>query len=50
MLNDCDIINFTKINKLRWAGHVALMDKEITRRILNSNPSGQRGRGRPKLR
>ena len=35
MLNDCDIINFIKINRLRWAGHVARMDdKEITKRIL----------------
>ena len=51
MLNDCDIINFIKINRLRWAGHVARMDdKEIIKRILNSNPGGQRGRGRPKLR
>ena len=51
MLNDCDIINFNKINRLRWAGHVARMDdKEITKRILNSNPGGQRGRKRPKVR
>ena len=51
MLKDSDIINFIKINRLRWAGHVAWMDdKEIIKRILNSNPGGQRGRGRPKLR
>ena len=53
MMNDCDIIrpNYIKINRLRWAGHVARMDdKEITKSILNSNPGGQRGRGRPKLR
>ena len=49
MLNDCDIINFITKNRLRWAGHVARMgDKEITKRILNSNPGG--GRGKTKLR
>ena len=51
MLNDRDIINFIKINRLRWAGHVVRMDdKEITKRILNSYPGGQRGRGRLKPR
>ena len=51
MLNDCDLINLIKINRLRWAGHVGRMDdKEITKRMLNSNPGGQRGRGTPKLR
>ena len=50
MLNDYDIINFIKINRLRWEGLVARMDdKEITKRILNSNSGGQRERGKPKL-
>ena len=50
MFNNCDVINVIKINRLAWAGHVVWMDKEITKRILNSNPGGQRGRGRPRLR
>ena len=51
MLNDYVIINFININRLRWAGYVARMDdNEISKRLLTSNPGGQRGRGRPKLR
>ena len=45
------LINFIKINRLKWASHVAQMDdKEFTKQLLNSNPGGQWGRGRPKLR
>ena len=44
----CNVINSSR---LRWAGHVARMkENELPKKILCTNPGGQRERGRPKSR
>jgi hypothetical protein len=49
--NETDIVNVIKSSRLKWAGHVVRMDEnELPKKILWTNPGGQRGRGRPKSR
>lgn len=46
-----DVIQFIKVGRLRWAGHVARMSpEEPPRRILDERIYAKRGIGRPKLR
>ena len=46
-----DIICTIKIYRLRWAGHLIRMAEDRPAKIAyTSNPGGQRGRGRPKMR
>jgi hypothetical protein len=46
-----DLVKYTKINRLKWAGKVVRMDNNwITKRMINTRPEGKRGTGRPKLR
>jgi hypothetical protein len=46
-----DMITFIKVGRLKWAGHVLLMDQQRpAKRILNAKLKGTRRRGRPKLR
>jgi hypothetical protein len=41
-----DIVQFIKIGKLRWAGHVSRMDEErVPSRLLNAIPEGRRTQG-----
>lgn len=50
-LGEANVVGTVKVNRLRWAGHVARM--ESTRApliLLDNDPEGRRGRGRPKLR
>jgi len=42
---------FIILSRLRWAGHVIRQDDDdLSRRVLLSEPGGQRPRGRPRLR
>ena len=51
MYKELDIIGFIKIGRLQWAGHVMRMDESRpARRVLLSDPGGNRVRGRPKSR
>jgi len=51
LYNEPDTVNVIKSSRLRWAGHVAWMDKnELPKKILWTNPGGQCRRGRPKSR
>jgi len=44
-----DVIKITKINRLRWLGHVQRMDdNRIRKKILETRPEGKRSAGRPK--
>ena len=46
-----DIVTYTKINRLRWAGHVIRLEEQSpARRVLVAVVQGRRQRGRPKLR
>jgi len=45
------MVKVIESSRLRWAGHVVRMDdNELPRKILWTNPGGQRGSGRPKSR
>ena len=45
------IVTYTKINRLRWAGHVIRLEEQSpARRVLVAVVEGRRQRGRPKLR
>jgi hypothetical protein len=44
------IIRMIKSRRMRWAGHVARMEKRNADRILVGNPEGKRPLGRPRRR
>ena len=45
-----DIVEFCKLSRLRWEGHVIRQDDDdLSKRVL-SEPGGKRPRGRPRLR
>jgi hypothetical protein len=51
LFNDVDIIKRTKINRLRWAGHVVRREnKENIKRIRLVKPEGKMKKGRPRMR
>jgi hypothetical protein len=51
LYTDPDIVKFVKVQRLRWAGHIARMsDHEYTKRLTFSQPEGTRSRGRPRMR
>src|SRR5262249_27526650 len=46
-----DIVKKTKINRLRWLGHVQHMDdNRVPKKLLKTKPEGKRSAGRPKSR
>ena len=46
-----NIVQKIKVQRLRWLGHVYRMDDSAPpKKCLFTNPNGNRGRGRPKLR
>jgi hypothetical protein len=51
LFNEPDIVNYIKINRLGWAGHVISMGSNRTvKKVFNTKPVGIRKIGRPKLR
>jgi len=51
LYDEKDIVNFCKLSRMRWAGHVVRQDDgDLARRVLLSEPGGKRPRGRPRLR
>jgi hypothetical protein len=51
LYKDSDIVTYIKVNRLRWAGHVILLEEQSpARRVLVAVVEGKRQRGRPKLR
>jgi hypothetical protein len=51
LYKDSDIVTYTKVNRLRWAGHVIRLEEQSpVRRVLVAVVEGKRQRGRRKLR
>lgn len=51
LLQDPNVVEIAKINRLRYAGHVQRRENDHpAKQHLTSNPSGQRRRGRPRVR
>jgi hypothetical protein len=44
------IIRIVKARKMRWAGHVARMEKRNAYRLLVGKPEGRRPLGKPRRR
>ena len=46
-----DIVIYIKVGRLQWAGHLIMMeDERPTKTAFQSNPGGNRLRGRPRAR
>ncbi|GFX76418.1 uncharacterized protein TNCV_5090571 [Trichonephila clavipes] len=46
-----DIVNFIKIQRIKWAGQFVRMDKDHpTKKVFNVQPNGAWRKGRPNLR
>ena len=51
IFNESNIVNYIKVKRLAWAGHLVCMNNDRTiKRIFNTKPDGARSVGRPKLR
>ncbi|GFU01097.1 uncharacterized protein TNCV_1817011 [Trichonephila clavipes] len=48
---ESDVVNFIKIQRIKWAGHVVRMDEDrTTENVFNVQPNGTRRMGKPNLR
>ncbi|GFW95503.1 uncharacterized protein TNCV_1722041 [Trichonephila clavipes] len=48
---ESDIVNFIKIQRIKWAGYVVRMDEDrTTKKVFNVHPIGPRRKGRPYLK
>jgi len=47
--NDPNIVNYIKVKRLAWAGHLVRTNDRTFKKILNTKPDGVRSVGRPKL-
>ena len=51
IFNEPNIVNYIKVKRLAWAGHLVRMNDDRTlKKIFNTKPDGARSAGRPKLR
>ncbi|GFW61048.1 uncharacterized protein TNCV_4872581 [Trichonephila clavipes] len=47
---ESDIVNFIKIQGIKWAGHVIRLNEDrTTKKVFNAQPIGTRRRGMPNL-
>ncbi|GFV24582.1 uncharacterized protein TNCV_1914441 [Trichonephila clavipes] len=47
---ESDIVDFIKIQRIKWAGHVIRMSEDdTTKKVFNAQPIGTRRKGRPNL-
>jgi hypothetical protein len=50
IFNEPNIVNYIKVKRLAWAGHLVHMNSDRTlKKIFNTKPDGARSFGRPKL-
>jgi hypothetical protein len=51
LYKDLNIVDDTKIRRLRWAGHIIRMEEERSpKKILNGKAQNTRGVGKPRIR
>ena len=51
IFNESNIVNYIKVKRLSWAGHLVRMNNNRTlRKIFNTKSDDARSVGRPKLR
>ena len=51
IFNEPNIVNYIKVKRLAWAGHLVRMNSDrALKKIFNTKPDGARSAGRPKLR
>ncbi|GFV78275.1 uncharacterized protein TNCV_94351 [Trichonephila clavipes] len=49
--NESDIVNFIKLRRIKWSGHVVRMNEDrTTKKVFNAQPIDTRRKGRPSLR
>ncbi|GFV90152.1 uncharacterized protein TNCV_4378681 [Trichonephila clavipes] len=49
--NESGIVNFIKLQRIKWAGHVIRMNEDHTsKKVFNAQPIGPRRKSRPNLR
>ncbi|GFY31856.1 hypothetical protein TNCV_4201641 [Trichonephila clavipes] len=44
------IVNFIKIQQIKWAGHVRMDENQTTKKVFNAQQIGTQRKGRPSLR
>jgi hypothetical protein len=49
MFNEPNIVNYIKVKRLGWTGHLVRMNDNRTHKTFNTKPDGARSDGRPKL-
>jgi hypothetical protein len=51
IFHDSNTVNYIKVKRLAWAGHLMHMNdsKTLKKKILNTKPDGVRRVGRPKM-
>ncbi|GFW81245.1 uncharacterized protein TNCV_375931 [Trichonephila clavipes] len=48
---ESDVVNFIKIQRIKWAGHVIRGNEDCTtKKVFNAQPIGTRRKDRPNLR
>jgi hypothetical protein len=51
LIEGADIVRFIKAQRIRWPGHIQIMDQaRPTRKLLDWKPMGTRAVGRPRQR
>ena len=51
IFSESNIVNYIKVKRLAWAGHLVRMNSDRTiRKIFNTKQDGARSAGRPRLR
>ncbi|GFX85299.1 uncharacterized protein TNCV_2675741 [Trichonephila clavipes] len=48
---ECESVNFIKVQRIKWAGHIVRMDEDrATKEVFNAESIGTRRKGKPNLR
>ncbi|GFW19655.1 uncharacterized protein TNCV_1605461 [Trichonephila clavipes] len=50
LYKESDTVDFIKLQRIKWAGHVVRMNENRTTKVFNAQPIGTRRESRPNLR